>query len=783
MIGIYSDSVYSHTPTISSGWSIDPYVLLDPNDDGDGDYTINMAWDIGTLAPGESADIYFKYRITYPSRLFVDSNALPGGSGLTWYWAYQHLQDALADANSNSDVNEIWVAQGIYTPDSNSAEPNGSGDRAATFQLINGVALRGGYAGYGAPDPNASDIELYETILSGDLDGNDTQGLDPCDLMNDPNRGENSYHVVKGSGIDSTAILDGFTISGGNANSGSFPHYHGGGMFNWTNANPMVTNCTFIANSANSGGGGMRNEASSNPTLNNCAFYGNSAGYGGGIHNGASDPNITNCTFSGNSARRGGGIFNHSTSSPMVSNCTFSGNWAEYDGTGDGGGIANANTTHPIVKNCILWGNTAPDGNEISLLDSSTIDVNYCDIRGGQTDIYNGGGGTVNWGINIDADPLFIDANGPDGQIGTEDDNLRPSLDSPCIDAGDNNSVPVDTQDFDNDGNMIEPIPYDLDGRPRIVDGDCNDTYIVDMGAYEFDWTYIGDFEGDCDVDYGDLDILAGEWLISSPVTVSKVAPATPVLWYDFDDGSGVTADNSGSEGGSYDGNLMPACPNCPFWTTVAFDGNALQFDGDNDYVEIPALNLDTNNLTISAWIKADGEQGIYAGIVSSRDQDSNEATGLAYGSAGAGTGFVPNQELCYYWNQDYWPWHSGLFIPADQWVFVAVVVEPNQATLYLGENGVLYSATNEAQHGLLEQFDSNSLSQIGDDDHEFHPSFRGIIDDVRISNYSLTPGEIAYVSDISEMDVPLLADINGDDKVDLRDYAIMANHWLLGVE
>ena len=226
----------------------------------------------------------------------------------------------------------------------------------------------------------------------------------------------------------------------------------------------------------------------------------------------------------------------------------------------------------------------------------------------------------------------------------------------------------------------------------------------------------------------------------------------------------------------------MPACPNCPVWTTEASDGNALDFDGIDDYVEIPALNLDTNNLTISAWIKADGEQGVGAGIVSSRDQISSKATGFAYGTAGEGTGWVANQELMYYWDNEYWQWHSGLFIPADQWVFVAVVVEPNQATLYLGENGVLYSAINEAVHGPLEQFDVNSLSQIGDDNHEFHPSFRGIIDDVRISNYSLTVGEIAYVSDISEMDVPLRADINDDDKVDFRDYAIMANHWLAGV-
>jgi len=62
-IGIYSNSAYPHVPTINSGWDSDPYSLLTPRDDGYGDWTINMAFDIGTLDPGQYADIYFQYRI------------------------------------------------------------------------------------------------------------------------------------------------------------------------------------------------------------------------------------------------------------------------------------------------------------------------------------------------------------------------------------------------------------------------------------------------------------------------------------------------------------------------------------------------------------------------------------------------------------------------------------------------------------------------------------------------------------------------------------------------
>jgi hypothetical protein len=79
-------------------------------------------------------------------------------------------------------------------------------------------------------------------------------------------------------------------------------------------------------------------------------------------------------------------------------------------------------------------------------------------------------------------------------------DQVRLLATSPCIDAGDNNSVPVD-------------VTTDLDNRPRFADGDCNTTEIVDMGAYEFDWAYIGDFDGSCDLDFVDFAYLGLTWL------------------------------------------------------------------------------------------------------------------------------------------------------------------------------------------------------------------------------------------------------------------------------
>ena len=106
------------------------------------------------------------------SVLFVDDDAAAGGDGAGWPTAYRFLQDAL-DAAADPGITEIRVAQGTYLPDRNDADPNGTGDHTATFQLINGVTILGGFAGLGAPDPDARDVDGFPTVLSGDLAGDD----------------------------------------------------------------------------------------------------------------------------------------------------------------------------------------------------------------------------------------------------------------------------------------------------------------------------------------------------------------------------------------------------------------------------------------------------------------------------------------------------------------------------------------------------------------------------------------------------------------------------------
>ena len=358
------------------------------------------------------------------STLYVDDDANGANDGSNWENAYNFLQDALIEADSALKPVEIRVAEGIYKPDRSTADPNGSGSRGASFVLINGVTIKGGYAGFGEPDPNARDIEAYETILSGDLAGNDADVNEARELLDDPCRAENSYHVVFSYKNDANAVLDGFTITSGNAN---VTYYYkdgggvycelsnpiivgcrfsrntasfGGGMFDSAFfstggprppeylGKPVVTNCTFIMNAAEGSGGGLFNYYFAEPTVTNCAFIDNWAGnFGGGICNSDCDFEITSCTFIGNSSSHqfggGGGMHNYD-SNTIVTGCNFTGNTTYERGGGmsnrlsnpivtgctfrknravhGGGGMDNQENSSPIVTNCLFVENEAFDG-------------------------------------------------------------------------------------------------------------------------------------------------------------------------------------------------------------------------------------------------------------------------------------------------------------------------------------------------------------------------------------------------------------------------------------
>lgn len=269
---------------------------------------------------------------------------------------------------------------------------------------------------------------------------------------------------------------------------------------------PKFTNCTFIQNSAQINGGTIYN-VSASPIMTECVFKANHAGRdGGAMYYDSGDigdcyPELTGCsliansateragaiylrlgavtadksTFSGNSAQQGGGIYTV-YAHDIFTNCIFSANYA----TEQGGAIyanpflrnctfsANSAPAYCTVKgvfdaiNCIFWDETLP------AYEPGTY-ITYSDIRGG----YPGQG-------NINSDPRFVDAAGPDNIPGTKDDNLRLLGDSPCIDAA--TYIPPNSQ--------YPGVFDDIEGNPRPIDvpnidnnGDLPD---FDMGAYEY---------------------------------------------------------------------------------------------------------------------------------------------------------------------------------------------------------------------------------------------------------------------------------------------------------
>jgi hypothetical protein len=329
--------------------------------------------------------------------IYVDDDAIGANDGSSWADAYNFLKDALVDANSADKPVEVRVARGIYAPDSNSAVPDGTGDREATFQLINGATIKGGYAGVGvphptprdwvAPDPNDRDIVAYVTILSGDI-------RTPGKIE------DNSHHVVTASWTDTAAVLDGVTIANGYDKRWDWEWGRGAGMlivggsptlvgctftaneaiagagvYN-SGSIPTLTNCTFVDNRATDlsggpgwqwpsdgvSGGGMYNDNSS-PIMTNCTFRANEADKGGGMYNSRSNPALTNCLFTENRTKRHGGnrrgaaMFNNA-SSPTLSGCTFSDN-VSWNG---GGGMSNHESSNPVLRDCVFAANRALGG-------------------------------------------------------------------------------------------------------------------------------------------------------------------------------------------------------------------------------------------------------------------------------------------------------------------------------------------------------------------------------------------------------------------------------------
>jgi hypothetical protein len=417
--------------------------------------------------------------------------------------------------------------------------------------MKSGVKIFGGFDG-SETVRSERDPSAHETVLSGDI-GTAGEATD------------NVYHVVHAQGANNTALLDGFTVTGGRADSTAY-NDRGGGLFAYFGW-PMVVNVDFVDNYAKYGGGVFN---SGTPIrIVNSGFFGNHATlFGGGFYGSSDQETLANCVFSGNtSAWQGGGAyFDPGSFGATLRNLTFAGNSSAGS---TGGGLYIDNNQHLLapwtVANVILWGNTSGGAaNQLVVTGASPTTITYSLIQGG-------------WGsepsIRV-GDPLFVDPDGADDELGTADDDLRLELASEGIDAGSNGSVPADSTDLDEDGDTSEALPLDPDYRDRFydvlskLDTGSGSAPIVDMGAYEA------------------IDALDADLGIEIDNSFPDCVPGTPVSYW-------IEATNLAAEAvtGATVSDLFPAELSDCSWFCSGTGGASCTANGTgdiNDSVDLP---------------------------------------------------------------------------------------------------------------------------------------------------------------------------------------------------
>ena len=303
----------------------------------------------------------------------MDAAAPAGGDGLSWATAYTELQQAFADAENDESITAIWVAEGTYSPDA------GTGDPTAEFLLLGqeNLDVLGGFPSGGA-DLDGRNPSVYETVLTGDLNSDDTTSVNRLlfDTNSNPlnttsariayrNIDDNSRTVLGISGSLPSLVIDGFTLRGGHdpdrggaimaANASATLRnlriescsggLEGGAVFFTDPAEPvLLENCTFVRNSA-PGLGGAVLVARGSLRLVDCEFNENFAGFGGAVSSvnpqGPSSVEIEGGVYTGNTAvdatnvnGEGGAVYTSDGYTLNIRDAVFADNRAEWFGGG-----------------------------------------------------------------------------------------------------------------------------------------------------------------------------------------------------------------------------------------------------------------------------------------------------------------------------------------------------------------------------------------------------------------------------------------------------------------
>jgi hypothetical protein len=366
------------------------------------------------------------------AKYFVTESGAGLEDGSSWDNASSDLQAIISSASPGE---RIFVAGGTYKPTRPADDLTNPGEsRDNAFVLENGVEIYGGFAGDEADLTERVLTSANATVLSGDLNVGDDPDAD-------------AYHVVIAAGLTAATVLDGFTVSDGNA-SGS---------------GDITLSTVTIARS--DGGGIYIKSSGANLTLSNVTVKNNKvSGLGGGIYINAASPKIIGVSVSDNAADTGGGIdISDSSAAPELTNVLIAKNVAVsfvgginiQNGSGTAkltnvtivensagtfGGLFAGAGAAPTVKNTIIWGNTLTNA------DGTTPTYTYSLVQGENLS-----------GTNLDGSDV--------GLVVFAAGNYTPAIGSPVINAGDNSGFTA--------------ADVDLAGNPRLAAG------TIDLGAFE----------------------------------------------------------------------------------------------------------------------------------------------------------------------------------------------------------------------------------------------------------------------------------------------------------
>ena len=406
------------------------------------------------------------------SIIYVNAAATGSGDGASWTNAFTDLESALALQGCS---NEIRVASGIYKPSASRNCTSGcTTNREFYFLIDKDIVFKGSYVPDTDNDPT-NDVQDYASpsILDGNIGG---EGSDT----------DNIVHILITIDLTDAALIDGFYIQNGNADDELFSspartnlevNGHnilvttGAGMYN-INSAATISKLIVQDNYAFGGAGGIYNDNSPIKMSNSIVASNTGDFVGGGIYNNFnSDAKFTNVLIYDNYGKfGGGGVLNSNGSNINLINTSVVGNSALFNG----GGMQNYHGTDNIpstveIYNSVFYNNNAiiVGGNDIHINDAVSIiqaissnnfseDFSHSSFTDLSTDPF------VNSNISIGIDNLW----------NTSDDGLMPIPGGVLIDAGDSSKTDVTT---------------DINENMRLIDGNGDGSFLIDVGAYEFD--------------------------------------------------------------------------------------------------------------------------------------------------------------------------------------------------------------------------------------------------------------------------------------------------------